>query len=214
MAKRKIRILAVTGITIVAAALATLSTTAASAATTTASAPGHVTAPRAAKAAADPSGCVTEDFSEVDKNSYEPCVRDEQVPASAAITGHQLKNVRSGKCVTNGGSTANSAPITQYTCNGSANQAWTYDSATLQFKNNSGKCLTDGGSTGNSAPITQSTCSGSQNQQWLLFLSGSYEGVQNVHDNSKCMTNGGSLANSAPITQYTCNGSQNQQWTG
>lgn len=77
MQKRRIRTLAATGITIMAAALITLSTTAAaSAATTTASAPGHVAAPRAAEA---PTGCVTETFSLGDQNTYERCVRDEQV---------------------------------------------------------------------------------------------------------------------------------------
>jgi peptidoglycan hydrolase-like protein with peptidoglycan-binding domain len=75
MPERRIRTLAVTSITIVAAALVTLSTTAASAATTAASAPGHVTAPRAAAAA----GCVTDTFTTRYVNTYEQCVRDEQV---------------------------------------------------------------------------------------------------------------------------------------
>lgn len=75
MLKRKIRALAVTGITLVAAALLTLGATAASAATATASAPGHLTAPQAAAAA----GCVTQTFGIWDENTYERCVRDEQV---------------------------------------------------------------------------------------------------------------------------------------
>jgi zinc D-Ala-D-Ala carboxypeptidase len=75
MLKRKTRTLAVSGITIVVAALLTLSATAASAATATASAPGHVTAPQAAAA----SGCVTQTFGIWDENTYERCVRDEQV---------------------------------------------------------------------------------------------------------------------------------------
>lgn len=79
MLKGRIRTLTVTGITIVAAALLTLSTTAASAAATTAAAPGHVAAPRAAKAAADPSGCVTETFDINDQYTYEQCVAWEQV---------------------------------------------------------------------------------------------------------------------------------------
>ena len=70
MLKRRIRILAVTGITIVATTILTLTTTAAaSAATTTASAPGHVTAPQASAAAA---GCVTIQFGTWDENTYEP----------------------------------------------------------------------------------------------------------------------------------------------
>lgn len=79
MLERRIRTLAVTGITIAGAALATLGTTAASAATTTASASGNVTAARAAQAAADPSGCVTETFTEADEPIYLPCVADAQI---------------------------------------------------------------------------------------------------------------------------------------
>ena len=72
MLKRKIRTLAVTGIAIVAPALLTLSGTASAA---TASALGHVTAPQAAAAA----GCMTQTFGIWDENTYERCVRDEQV---------------------------------------------------------------------------------------------------------------------------------------
>jgi peptidoglycan hydrolase-like protein with peptidoglycan-binding domain len=79
MLKRRIRTLAVTGVTMGAAALIALSTTAASAATTTASASGHATAPRAAQAAADASGCVTATFTEADQNTREPCVADAQI---------------------------------------------------------------------------------------------------------------------------------------
>jgi peptidoglycan hydrolase-like protein with peptidoglycan-binding domain len=79
MFKGKVRTLTVTGSTIVAAALLTLSTTGASAATSTAAASGHATAPLAAKAAADPSGCVTEQFSIADQDTSLTCVAWEQV---------------------------------------------------------------------------------------------------------------------------------------
>jgi zinc D-Ala-D-Ala carboxypeptidase len=75
MLKHKIPALAVTGITIVAAAMVTFSATDASAATTRASAPSHVTAPLAANV----SGCVTEVFSTADEDTFEACVDDEQV---------------------------------------------------------------------------------------------------------------------------------------
>jgi peptidoglycan hydrolase-like protein with peptidoglycan-binding domain len=76
MLKSRIRTLAlaVATITSVTAAV-TLSTTTASAATMTASAPSHVTAPRAAEA----TGCVTQTFAIWDENTYERCVRDEQI---------------------------------------------------------------------------------------------------------------------------------------
>ena len=79
MFKQRIGTLAVTSITIMAAALLTLGTAAASAATTTAATPGHVAAPRAASATADPSGCVAESFDINDQYTYEQCVAWEQV---------------------------------------------------------------------------------------------------------------------------------------
>ena len=79
MFKGRIGALAVIGITAVAAALVTLSTTAASAASATTSASGHVAAQHAAKAVADASGCVTEEFGTWDENTYESCVADEQI---------------------------------------------------------------------------------------------------------------------------------------
>lgn len=134
------------------------------------------------------------------------------VPASAA-DGGQIKHDSSDFCLTNGGSTANSAKITQYTCNGSSNQTWSLYQGD-SFKNNtSKKCLTTGGSHTNSTPITQYTCNGSANQQWVWsnYPDGSWD-IQNV-GTEKCISNGGSTTNSAPITQYTCNGSANQAWT-
>jgi len=94
MVKRRISVLAVTGITIVAAALAALSATTASAATTSASAPGHVTAPLTVKATPDASGCVTEDFSQADEGTYEPCVRDEQVLLNNIWSVHVLPGLQ------------------------------------------------------------------------------------------------------------------------
>lgn len=133
-----------------------------------------------------------------------------QINAAPAV-GTIIINATSGKCLTNGGSLANSAPITQFTCASGTdnNQRWRLPGGveTEIINVTSGKCLTNGGSLANSAPITQFTCNGSTNQLWEL---GGGQ-IKNV-TSGKCMTNGGSLANSAPITQFTCNGSNNQQW--
>lgn len=87
MLKSKIRTFAVTG-TILGATLLALSATGAFAATNTAAAPshsaaaktaaapGHVTAPRSAET---PTGCVAVQFGIWDENTYETCVRDEQI---------------------------------------------------------------------------------------------------------------------------------------
>jgi len=140
-------------------------------------------------------------------------------PSAASAGTGILKNSAEQKCMTNGGDTANSAPITQYTCDGLAQQSWSYPgilnttgTGTIVNEDN-GKCLTDGGSTANSAPITQYTCNGSPNQVWTTTVQGLIYGpitISNSH--GMCMTDGGSPKNSAPITQYKCNGSANQNW--
>jgi hypothetical protein len=116
--------------------------------------------------------------------------------------------------MTNGGSGANSAPITQYTCstNGTnANQQWIINGSTIKNVD-SGKCLTDGGATGNGAAITQYTCNGSPNQAWGLVPTPDYFTIQNPAG-TLCMTTGGLTGNSTPIVQYACNGSPNQKWS-
>jgi peptidoglycan hydrolase-like protein with peptidoglycan-binding domain len=75
MTKRTISKIAVAAVTVMSAtALTALAATGASAAPTTASAGAHVSAPRAAA-----TGCVTEEFGTWDENTYERCVRDEQI---------------------------------------------------------------------------------------------------------------------------------------
>jgi Ricin-type beta-trefoil lectin domain len=127
------------------------------------------------------------------------------------VLSSPLTNRATGKCMSNGGSTANSAPITQYTCNGSINQEF-YSSEDTIVSAQSSDCFSDGGSTANSAPITQYPCNGSPNQGWHIVQgSGGYFTIQNA--GGFCMTTGGSTANSAPVTQYACNGSENQEWS-
>ena len=138
------------------------------------------------------------------------------VPASAADANTIVTSTN--KCFTDGGSTANSAPITQYTWNGNTSaQTWvlinhyTY----VVFENTTnGMCLTNGGSNGQSAPITQYGCNKSLNQQWTdTIASGNYVIIQNNAVPDTCMTNGGSTGNSAPITQWApCNLKDKNQW--
>lgn len=135
--------------------------------------------------------------------------------AASAQTGSPLQSYASKKCMTNGGSTANSHPITQYTCNGTNNQGWYTNPNGDVIKNaDSGKCLTNGGATGNGAPITQYTCNGSPNQQWYLVNTGIFSSTYHIQNaaGTLCMTTGGLTGNSTPIVQYACNGSYNQTW--
>jgi hypothetical protein len=129
-------------------------------------------------------------------------------PAMPSIA---LVNRGTGKCMSNGGSQASSAPITQYTCNGSINQQW-YSNVGTIVSANSSDCLTNGGSTASSAPITQYACNGTANQAWRAVQGpAGYFTIQN--DDGFCMTSGGSTTNSTPITQYACNGQENQEWS-
>lgn len=138
--------------------------------------------------------------------------------AASASNATHFQNYAEELCMTNGGSTANSAPITQYTCDGTENQTWDWPgfgnfvpaTGTI-FNADNGKCLTDGGSTANSAPITQYKCNGSASQIWTVNNSDT-GGVTISNANNMCMTDGGSTKNNAPITQYKCNGSGNQDW--
>ena len=54
-----------------------------------------------------------------------------------------------------------------YTCNGTAAQHWTYDSASgaLQAL---GKCLDSGVGTANGALLVINTCNGATSQRWTL----------------------------------------------
>jgi Ricin-type beta-trefoil lectin domain len=144
------------------------------------------------------------------------------VPSAASAQGEVLSTIvnrASGKCLSDGGSLANSAPITQYTCDGSNNQEFVVggegDTIRSYVGNLAGDyiCLTNGGSTADSTPIAQYTCNGSTNQTWYFIAYDGYFVIENG-DLAFCMTNGGSTKNSAPITQYACGfASHNQQWT-
>jgi hypothetical protein len=137
------------------------------------------------------------------------------VPASASSNTIVTYN---GKCLTDGSSSANSAPITQYKCNGNtAAQTWTGIDyfGTIEFENLRGECLTGGEGAENGSPVTQYTCNNSNNQRWTLVedTNSNYVSIKN-YNSGLCMTNGGSTANSAPITQYTCASpaSDQNQW--
>src|SRR5207237_9050762 len=100
---------------------------------------------------------------------------------TAAKTGAStIVGTQSGKCVDDTNqSTANGNPIELYTCGGSANQLWTYTSASeLRVY---GKCLdASGQGTTNGTALVLYTCNGGTNQQWTLAASGQNRGVQSA----------------------------------
>ncbi|MEV8598964.1 RICIN domain-containing protein [Streptomyces griseoviridis] len=104
------------------------------------------------------------------------------------------------------------AAISQYTCNGGANQKWWFkDLGTGYYQlvgRGSSLCLQE-----NAANVSQEDCGSATTQQWSLTTSGGYVLVK-ARASGECLdVSGASTANSAAIITYTCNGATNQQWT-
>ncbi|MGW2703216.1 RICIN domain-containing protein [Streptomyces sp. NPDC001340] len=102
--------------------------------------------------------------------------------------------------------------ITQYTCNGGANQKWWFKTLGNGYYELLGRgsslCLQENAST-----VTQENCTGATAQQWSVVTSGSYVNIK-ARASDECLdVSGASTANFAAIITYTCNGGTNQQWT-
>ncbi|MGW2745053.1 RICIN domain-containing protein [Streptomyces sp. NPDC001450] len=102
--------------------------------------------------------------------------------------------------------------ISQYTCNGGANQKWWFKDLGNGYYELMGRgsslCLQE-----NASSVTQENCTGATTQQWSPVTSGSYVNIK-ARASGECLdVSGASTANSAAIITYTCNGGTNQQWT-
>ncbi|MFJ5552568.1 RICIN domain-containing protein [Streptomyces sp. NPDC093225] len=129
-----------------------------------------------------------------------------------------LVNRNGGLCLELGAwSTANGAGVSQWYCNGGANQSWAgvaYGGGYLIYNRNSGKCLeVQGWSKANGAAIGQWDCHRGANQQWMVReLGGGMVNLVNVNS-GKCLEIGGwSTDVGAPATQWDCHGGVNQEW--
>lgn len=116
------------------------------------------------------------------------------------------------------GSTADAAPVIQWTANGGANQQWRLLDAGGGYSRivnvKSGKCLdVNNGSTADGAIAIQYTCNGGNNQAWQLRDMGNGWSAIVARHSGKCLdVKGGSTADGYAIVQWTCNGGTNQQW--
>jgi hypothetical protein len=126
----------------------------------------------------------------------------------------------SGKCLdVTSASTANSAAVKQFTCNGGANQRWQPVDAGGGFvrllAGHSGKCLdVAGASTADHAAVTQFSCNSGANQQFQFQdAGGGFTRIVARHS-GKCLDlTDGSTADGTPLIQFACTGSTNQQFT-
>lgn len=141
------------------------------------------------------------------------------VSGDGGIGTGSLINQNSGKCADiAGGSTANGAEVTQYTCGAGANQRWSLrdvGNGYYQFVSGlTGKCLdVIGASNADGAKVAQYTCSSGSNQQWQLRAVGLYFQLVARHS-GKCLdVPAGSTENSTRLKQYECNTGTNQRWT-
>ncbi|MEV6106436.1 protein kinase [Streptomyces sp. NPDC051940] len=125
---------------------------------------------------------------------------------SAADSGDEFVNTKSGKCLSLDG-TANGTPVVQRTCSGGAEQQWRWaGSGTLRHVT-SGKCLSvdDGGSTADGARAVLWTCItdwDAPEQRWTRTSSGQMKNSKS----SKCLSiaDGGSTADGAGAIQWSC----------
>ncbi|GJG87403.1 hypothetical protein tb265_25840 [Gemmatimonadetes bacterium T265] len=113
------------------------------------------------------------------------------------------------KCVdVPGASTTPGTQVQLYSCNGNANQKFTWLS-TGPLKYGS-LCLAVGG-TGTGAnldAVVIATCTGAANQNWVATSAGQIVGI-----NGKCLDVGGwKNANGAALDVYACTGGANQAW--
>jgi hypothetical protein len=132
---------------------------------------------------------------------------------------YRLAARHSGKCLdVSSSSTADSANVLQWTCNGGANQSWQIRDLGTGYvqlvARHSHKCLdVTGSSTADGARAQQYTCGSGTNQQWQFQdLGTGYFRVVARHS-GKCLdVSSFSTADGANILQWTCGTGTNQQW--
>ncbi|MFE2099643.1 RICIN domain-containing protein [Streptomyces sp. NPDC059468] len=138
--------------------------------------------------------------------------------ATGTVTGtsatyNTLVARHSSKCAdVPGQSLWQGAAISQYTCNGGANQKWWFKDLGNGYHELPGRgsslCLQE-----NASDVTQEDCTGATAQQWSIVTSGSYVNIK-ARASGKCLdVSGASTADSAAVITYACNGGTNQQWT-
>ncbi|GAA4838412.1 alpha-N-acetylglucosaminidase TIM-barrel domain-containing protein [Kitasatospora terrestris] len=116
----------------------------------------------------------------------------------------------SGKCLDDAAfNTADGAKVDIWTCDGGANQQWTYD-PTAKTLTTMGKCLDDfafGRTPGSKVDLW--TCDGGANQQWTFNSNGTVTGLAGLClEVAKAAT-----VNGTPVQLNTCNGNSNQAWS-
>jgi ricin-type beta-trefoil lectin protein len=135
------------------------------------------------------------------------------VPAAPLVVYH------AGRCLDVNGITArDGAKITQYTCNGGANQRFTlraveggrYELVAAI----SDKCVeVDGGAVTLGAGVVQNACSGAAQQRFDLVRNGNTFALRASHSQLCLEIEDQARKDGAAVLQATCNGGAHQQWS-
>ncbi|WP_333771101.1 glutaminase domain-containing protein [Streptomyces sp. IBSBF 2435] len=140
-------------------------------------------------------------------------------PAASAVSWHRIQNRNSGKVLAvSGMSLADTAEVTQYTDNGTADHVWTLldnGDGTVRIANrNSGKVLAvHDQSTADGAHVQQYQDNGTPDHLWRITDNGDgWSKIVNVRSGKVLAVDGMSQADSAQVTQWTDNGSADHLW--
>ncbi|MFC7587862.1 RICIN domain-containing protein [Nonomuraea antimicrobica] len=148
--------------------------------------------------------------------AQEACGGGAELLSDPAPPSYRIRNVKSGKCLSNGtGSVADGAQLSQWTCGSGAEQQWTWTGIDgRQLKNSlSGKCLAiGGGSTASGAQAIQWTCGSGTEQRWILEADPAGESyVKNAKSSHRLTVYGGGLTDGTKVVQSTAAGNAAEQ---
>jgi hypothetical protein len=140
-------------------------------------------------------------------------------PAADSVTWSRIQNKNSGKLLAvSNMSLADSAEVTQYADNGSADHLWTVvdngDGTVRIYNRNSGKLLAvQNQSLDDGAHVQQYNDNGTQDHLWRLVDNGDgWMKIVNVHSGKLMAVAGASQADSAQVTQWNDNGTSDHLW--
>jgi len=140
-------------------------------------------------------------------------------PAADSVAWKRIQNKNSGKLLAvSNMSLADSAEVTQYEDNGTADHLWTVvdngDGTVKIYNRNSGKLLAvNNQSTADGAHVQQYNDNGTQDHLWRFVDNGDgWMKIVNVHSGKLMAVDGASQANSAQVTQWNDNGTSDHLW--
>jgi hypothetical protein len=140
-------------------------------------------------------------------------------PAPSTVSWHRIQNRNSGKVLAvSGMSLADTAEVTQYADNGTADHVWTLldngDGTVRIVNRNSGKVLAvHDQSTDDGAHVQQYQDNGTPDHVWRITDNGDgWSKIVNVRSGKVLAVDGMSQADGAQVTQWTDNGTADHLW--